>query len=160
MSRIPYASPSEMIAWASRIMERPRDFYIGDDPLAPYLNRWWIIPRSTGANCYLHEILRSDDDRALHDHPWANTSMVIDGRYIEHLPDGSSHMREAGSIVTREATAAHRLEILPGERAVSLFITGPKVRDWGFHCPKGWVHWKDFTAGENGESVGAGCGEP
>jgi hypothetical protein len=51
------------------------------------------------------------------------------------------------------------LEILPGERAVSLFMTGPKVREWGFACPKGWVHWRDFTGGENGELVGRGCGE-
>ena len=31
--------------------------------------------------------------------------------------------------------------------------------EWGFHCPKGWVHWRDFTAGKDGEIVGKGCGE-
>lgn len=46
-----------------------------------------------------------------------------------------------------------------GARAVSLFIAGPKVREWGFHCPNGWVHWREFTAGDRGELVGRGCGE-
>ena len=27
----------------------------------------------------------------------------------------------------------------------SLFITGPVIREWGFHCPNGWRHWKQFT---------------
>lgn len=85
--------------------------------------------------------------------------MLIDGRYVEHLSDGSANLREAGWVGSREATALHRLEILPGERAVSIFMTGPKVREWGFECPKGWVHWRDFTGGENGELIGRGCGE-
>jgi hypothetical protein len=33
------------------------------------------------------------------------------------------------------------------------------VREWGFHCPRRWVHWRQFTAGPNGETVGKGCGE-
>lgn len=154
---IEYATPDMMQCWASATMLRTPDFVIGEQ-LNPYLRRWWIVPRNEGCNVYLHEILRSDDDRALHDHPWDNVSMVIDGRYIEHTPDGS-FARDAGSIVQRSATDSHRLEVLPGERAVSLFITGPKLREWGFHCPNGWVHWRDFTGGENGELIGRGCGE-
>jgi len=155
-----YATPLEMRTWALVMMaSRQPDFTIGDDPAAPYLNRWWVIPRNEGCNNYLHEILRSDDDRALHDHPWDNTSMVIDGRYIEHLPDGRAIMRETGAIVSRAATDAHRLEILPGERAITLFMTGPKLREWGFWCPHGWRHWRDFTGGANGELIGRGCGE-
>lgn len=41
----------------------------------------------------------------------------------------------------------------------SLFFMGPWKRDWGFHCPKGWRHWRDFTKGPHGDDVGAGCGE-
>lgn len=157
MRPLAYATPEQLIAWAAAMMERAPDFVIGPAD-APYLRRWWVIPRNEACNVYLHEILRSDDDRALHDHPWANTSMLLDGRYVEHTPDGS-FMRGAGWVGSREATAAHRLEILPGERALSLFITGPKVREWGFICPQGWTHWRDFTGGEHGELVGRGCGE-
>lgn len=152
-----YTSPEDLAAWARGKMQRTPDFVIGD-PDNPYMRRWWIVPRNVGCNVYLHEILRSDDDRALHDHPWDNTSMLLIGSYIEHTPEGA-FMREAGSIVTRLATDAHRLEIPEGGRAISLFITGPKIREWGFHCPAGWVHWRDFTAGPNGETIGRGCGE-
>jgi quercetin dioxygenase-like cupin family protein len=144
-----------MQEWARGVMaSRPPDFVIGEG----YLNRWHIIPRNDFGNVYLHDFGRSDDDRALHDHPWRNVSYVIEGRYIEHTPDGQI-TRNAGDVVTRLATAMHRIELFPGERATTLFFTGPKVREWGFDCPQGWRHWRDFTAGENGEIVGRGCGE-
>ncbi len=148
------ASKADMLAWAARIMLREPDFIIGDN----YLRRWWVIPRNEQVNVYLHEILRSDDDRALHDHPWANSSWVLDGSYIEHLPDGSAIERRAGDFVSRDAEALHRLEIAEGGRALSLFITGPKVRQWGFACPNGWRHWRDFVGEDTGQ-VGRGCGE-
>lgn len=149
-----YASLGEMQAWAAGVMERAPDFVIGDD----YLRRWWLVPRNEQCNVYLHEIRRSDDDRALHDHPWANSSYVIAGCYLEHTPEGA-FLRTAGQVVTRTAETLHRLELLPGKRAVSLFITGPKVREWGFACPQGWRHWRIFTDPENPGQPGKGCGE-
>ena len=147
-----YASLPDMAAWARQIMSRDPDFVIGDD----YLRRWWIIPRNEGCNIYLHEILHSDDDRALHDHPWDNTSMLIDGGYIEHTPEGVFE-RTAGSIVTRKATDLHRLEVPEGGRAVSLFMTGPKLREWGFQCPKGWRIWTEFVDARDSGKIGRGC---
>jgi hypothetical protein len=147
-----------MRAWSMDLMlERQPDFLIGPAD-APYLRRWWVIPRNEMSNVYLHEILRSDDDRALHDHPWQNTSVLLVGSYVEHTPEGS-FVREPGSIVHRQATDCHRLEVNRGARVVSLFITGPKVRDWGFHCPKGWVRWQDFVDDRDSGLVGRGCGE-
>lgn len=154
---LPYADPAAMAAWAFVQMERQPDFVIGGS-LAPYLRRWWILPRNEFANVYLHQVLRDDDDRALHDHPWDNTPLLLSGCYVEHTPEGK-FLREPGAVVIRQATDAHRLSLVDGEPAVSLFFTGPKVREWGFHCPKGWVHWQDFTAGTHGELVGRGCGE-
>ena len=155
MSNLAYASVDDMAAWARAWMQRPVDFAIGDPT---YMNRWFVVPRNVTQNTYLHQILRSDDDRALHDHPWDNVSFLLIGRYAEITPTGS-YLREAGSIVRRRATDSHRLELIDGEPCVSLFTTGPKLREWGFHCPKGWVHWRDFTAGENGETIGKGCGD-
>jgi hypothetical protein len=61
---------------------REPDLYIGgkDDP---YLLRWYLIPRNRFFNVYLHKIVRSDDDRALHDHPWWWLSVMLKGRYAE-----------------------------------------------------------------------------
>jgi hypothetical protein len=152
---------------------RDPDFYIGGKD-NPYLLRWWIIPRNRFFNIYLHKFLRDDDDRALHDHPWASCSIILKGGYIEHQPEGV-YVRKPGRIYFRRATQAHRIELHrgywcswcanvwhpdssePGRPAWTLFITGPKIREWGFHCPEKWVHWRDFTTGQNGELVGKGC---
>ena len=161
MRPMEYSSLADMQAWASRVMMAPPDFVIGGNN--PYLRRWWIVPRNEFQNVYLHHGLRDDDDRALHDHPWPNQSFLINGRYREVMPEGS-FIREAGSLISRRAEDAHRLELIDGEPFISLFFTGRKEREWGFHCPNvdgppRWVHWRDFTAGENGEIVGKGCGE-
>ncbi len=145
-----------------RIAHRAPDLEIGG-AADPYLRRWFVIPRNRWFNIYLHHIRKSDDDRALHDHPWVNCSIILRGAYIEVIPSESAPdgvLRDTGSIVFRRPTSRHRLLILPHWSPVwTLFITGPRIREWGFHCPKGWVHWKDFTAGPNGETVGKGCGE-
>lgn len=162
--RIPNWLLRRLKRWAADAMLRSPDFVIGglDDP---YLIRWWAIPRNRFFNIYLHEIRRSDDDRALHDHPWPNCSILLSGGYVEHsIAAGGIHrqaLRAAGSVTVRGPRRAHRLEVVPClGTAVSLFVTGPVIRHWGFHCPRaGWRHWKDFTGGPNGETVGRGCGE-
>lgn len=137
---------------------RPPDFIIGT-PSDPYLRRWWAIPRNRIFNIYLHQFLRSDDDRALHDHPWWNCSLLLKGEYTEHtIPAGGINVRKvykAGNVKLRHARYAHRLELHAGE-CWSLFITGPAMRSWGFHCPQGWRHWRDFVA-ENPGEIGRGC---
>lgn len=131
-----------MQVWADGIMaSRPCDFEIGHD----YLKRWWVIPRNKFANAYLHEMTGPDDDRAMHDHPWDNTSVVIRGGYLEHTPEGIFERHE-GDVIARPATALHRLELLPGvTRTVSLFLTGPILRKWGFQTEAGWVPYDQFV---------------
>jgi hypothetical protein len=158
-----YASLADMESWARGMMaSRDPDFIIG--PGTPdYIRRWWIVPRNESLNQYLHLTQRSDEDRALHDHPWSNTSFIIAGGYWEVMPIGGSSetqmlWRGPGDVITREATAAHRLIIPDGSYCISLFATGPKVREWGFHCPQGWRHWREFTDQLDGASVtGKGC---
>lgn len=147
-------SLDEMIAWADSVMLRDPDFIIGEN----YLRRWWIIPRNFSCNVYLHEINRSDDDRAMHDHPWDNRTVILQGGYIEHTPVGSV-TRKAGDIIDRPADSVHRLEMIPGVRTITLFTTGPVVREWGFACPNGWVPWRDFVDDRDAGQVGRGCGE-
>lgn len=160
---LPWFILKRLKRFADRVIEaREPDFLIGgaDDP---YIRRWWVIPRNRWFNLYLHEILRSDDDRALHDHPWLNASILVHGCYFEHrIEAGGIHrrvLRWAGQVVFRRARTAHRLEVIPGKRMVTLFFTGPAIRHWGFHCPDaGWRHWEDFTDPEDRGLVGIGCG--
>lgn len=135
----------------------------------PYLKRWWIVPRNPIFNIYLHQILRSDDDRALHDHPWWNCSLILSGEYEEvtltpemlrgwmaakklypnrieskttYYAQQIGYVRKAGSIVFRRPDCPHRLVVT--KPAWTLFITGPRIREWGFHTSTGWVHWRKF----------------
>jgi len=145
---------------------RDPDFVIGG-VWDPYLLRWHIIPRNPLFNIYLHLFLRSDDDRALHDHPWPNCSVLLKGSYTEHtIEAGGIHRRKilrAGAVRFRwSGRLAHRIELHYGSpQCWTLFITGPRYREWGFHCPEqGWIHWRKFTRPEDKGSIGAGCDAP
>lgn len=134
---------------------RPPDVLIGGKE-NPYLRRWWVVPRNTSQNIYLHHFLRSDDDRALHSHPWEwNSSLILHGRYLEHTPTGIIQ-RHDGEFIHRVGEAWHRIELTDGP-VWTLFLTGPIVREWGFDCPQGFVHWKDFTASDDPGAIGRGC---
>lgn len=145
---------SVALSLVARAIEREPDFVIGS-PNSPYLRRWWVLPRNPIFNIYVHEILRSDDDRALHDHPWINVSILAVGSYTEVTPKGR-FLRMAGSVIWRMPSASHRLEV-NGSPCWTVFVTGPRVRNWGFHCPRGWVPWQRFTSPENKGQVGRGC---
>lgn len=138
---------------------RDPDFVIGGAD-KPYMRRWWIIPRNRFFNIYLHEFLRSDDDRALHDHPWWNLSLLLTNEYVEHtISAGGVNVRtlyNVGDLKFRSAKAAHRVELTRGP-TWSLFITGPTIREWGFHCPNGCRPWKQFVDQRDHGSIGRGC---
>jgi len=139
---------------------RPHNFAIGPKE-NPYMLRWWIIPRNSIFNVFLHVIKHDDDDRALHDHPWWSVSFCLLGGLTEfYEKDGKiiSRAIESGNVVFRNGKNPHRLE-LRSVFAKTLFITGPRFREWGFHCPQGWRPWYEFTKpGSKGE-IGKGCGD-
>lgn len=131
--------------WFEKIAaSRQPDFTVGND----YLHRWWIIPRNNFFNIYLHLFLHSDEDRALHDHPSWNISYLLKGEYTEWtIAQGGVHhskIYKAGNVRFRLARTAHRIELHKGP-CWSLFVNGPKWRNWGFHCPKGWRPWQQFV---------------
>jgi hypothetical protein len=148
------------MTWFERIAERRRPEFVIGSPDAPYLLRWWLLPRNRVFNIYLHRILRNDDDRALHDHPWWNLSYLLSGSYTEHvIEQGGVHkalVRAERSMTFRRASRAHRLELHDGP-AWSLFFTGPVIREWGFHCPAGWRPWQLFVSARDKGQVGRGC---
>ena len=153
-----------ILRWARA---RQPDFIIGGHE-DPYLRRYFLIPRNPVFNVYVHEFLRSDDDRALHTHPWIfNLSWLLDGPYIEWVPSAGNALRptqlfrKAGQVKFRWGAAPHRVQLhkIAGRNIPcwTVFVTGPRVRQWGFHCPKGWIHWKKFTAPDDKGAVGKGC---
>lgn len=205
LAELPHKLTTELfwLLWMRVAHRRDPDFVVGaDNPDGAYLNRWFLTPwrrwqtrmrkkaeaypsrwnravaRLAGLlpNLYLHQFLRDDDDRALHDHPSWAVSYILAGSYIEHtIAAGGIHRREwirAGSLRFLPTRHTHRIELQrhvnfagdvlakgPVKHCWSLFLFGPTVRDWGFHCPeRGWVHWKEFTADGKPGEIGPGCG--
>lgn len=142
-----------------QIIGKFREDGAGEDTV--FLNRWWIIRRAKAKrfrfNIYLHQFVRSDEDRAMHDHPWWSVSFCLSGSAVEHYEDRGCVLaltpraiREVPWLwpIFRKATHTHRIELTSDQPLWTLFITGPKTREWGFHCPQGWRHWKDFAFGQ------------
>lgn len=153
-----------ILRWARA---RKPDFIVGGAE-DPYLLRWWLIPRNPVFNVYVHLFLRSDDDRALHGHPWLfNVSWLLEGKYIEWVPGNGNLLRPvprfryAGQLAFRRGAAPHRIQLWRAggdeKPCWTVFITGPRVREWGFYCPRGWVPWQQFTDARDKGAIGRGC---
>jgi len=159
-----------------RIMDaRNPDFIIGATE-DPYLRRWWVIPRNPFINVYLHDFRKDDIDRALHDHPFASVSLALSDAPLVEIYAKRERDREMttllpayrwfearrvirqGCLVYRQGKFAHRMGV-PREPALTLFLTGPRFREWGFWCPKGWVPYREFVDARDHGKVGRGCGE-
>lgn len=127
----------------------------------PYLVRWTLFScRAFGI--FIHQILRSDDDRDLHDHPWPFWTFILKGRYTEYVPMDSpplwnyyrsstrnecemslkSKVCGPGTLVRHKAEDCHRLEL--DKPVWTLFIHGRRCREWGFHTPDGWIDWRTY----------------
>lgn len=149
-----------ILSWLLDISNKRKPDFIVKNQDGNYLSRWWVIPRNKIFNIYLHRFDGDDDDRALHDHPWLNLSIILKGSYIEHriLSGGvnSAKRYAAGAIKFRLPWAAHRISLVE-KPTFTLFITGPVVRIWGFHCPNGWRPWTEFISERDKGSIGKGC---
>lgn len=115
----------------------------------PYLRRWTLI-ETPWFELNVHHILRSDDDRHLHDHPWPFVSLIVSGGYLEHLdpPTGSTltlfRWREAGTLVWHRAEDLHRIELPAGQTAWTVVLCGRRRREWGFLTNFGWMPWRKY----------------
>lgn len=49
----------------------------------PYLHRWYVF-KTRRISLFVHKFVRSDEDRALHDHPWSFLVVPVWRGYIEH----------------------------------------------------------------------------
>lgn len=101
----------------------------------------------------LHFIHKPDPEPWLHDHPVSFISFILRGHYTEdrricHFDVGGWDEKR----VTRswfnqfQASEYDQHTIIECDpRTVTLCFMGPKVREWGYHTDKGWVHWKEYA---------------
>ena len=141
-----------------------------------YLKRMPLLPRNKWCKVYLHRYFGDDDlTYGLHDHPWNSVSFKLNNKkmreiyfidnvekyYPQHhfhpvygkifIPDYKrATSKNLEWMEYRDAAYAHAIAgIEPG--ALTLFIAGPRIREWGF-----WSgHWDSSlsTGWEHSNSV-------
>ena len=124
----------------------------------PYLERYYLFLKDRGEhfpfNIFLHRFLKSDIDD-LHDHPWPFATVILKGGYWEWRPQFNSQGEKVGEIAKwcgpgsfrcASANTFHRVELDPDIECWTLFMPGPKQRDWGFLVKNKWVQWEQYLA--------------
>lgn len=101
-------------------------------PECPYFKRWLLDLRLFSIR--LHHWVGSDDQRALHDHPWSFVTIILKGSYIDRTEDGDEHMTP-GKIRFRPALHSHTVIATD---CWSIIFTGPKTRKHGFWVDGKW----------------------
>lgn len=157
---------SELIAWiAFRVWIKwhllPYRLIDVDPDEGPLLIRFYIFTCQR-FSIYLHLLNRSDTARAMHDHPWNFWSLILSGKYYEHVPNrknlvlekspiGSTVIvRTAGNFFWRPATWVHRLAM--DAPCWTLVFHGRTVRTWGFveDSGEGYTWWTPYDRWKGG----------
>ena len=118
---------------------------LSPDETEVYMNRYWLfnpigsdytrkypfIPFSIR----IHNILRHDQDRHMHDHPFNARTWIMRGGYNEvRLVDG--HVveieRRAGDTSTLGFDSYHKITRIEDGGALTFFMFGPYKGQWGF----------------------------
>ena len=121
----------------------------------PYLERYYLFLRERNRfpfNVFLHKFLKSDPDD-VHDHPWPYATLILKGGYWEWIPHFDTVGRKTGEYQVwrgpghfriSKANSFHRIELDPDITAWTLFMPGPKQRDWGFLVKNQWIQWEQY----------------
>lgn len=120
----------------------------------PYAFRWTINLKWFAIR--VHQWIKTEDSRNMHDHPWDFYTLVVKGGYTDisewptvaaqqaagypiKIVDVTEIRRDKlsfGSIRWRPAIHKHYVEVNPGG-CWTVLLTGPVVRKWGY-----WVKGK------------------
>lgn len=120
----------------------------------PYLERYYVFLKDRQRfpfNIFVHKFLKGDPDD-VHDHPWPYATLILRGGYYEWTPDFDAqdvkigetrHWRGPGHFRICSPESYHRIELKSGVTAWTLFMPGPKRREWGFLVNNKWIpHYK------------------
>ena len=129
-----------------------------------YLRRFFLFSTRWGG-VYLHHIVRSDDDKFPHDHPWDFTTLILSGGYRDEqwqfddslglTPAGIQYCRPF-KIYRRKAEHIHRVRLwevktVPATNAAiavrgawTLVLRGPIRREWNFVTQERKVPWREY----------------
>src|SRR5258708_5774005 len=113
-----------------------------------YLHRWslWL---PFGLSLKLHKIVRPDNDRCEHDHPWWFVRIILHGGYVEQIK-GRVYARlpwrpwAFWRVYLCLPSFQHKILRLYKKNNWSLVLCGRNSGRWGFITAKGWIPWQEF----------------
>lgn len=138
---------SMMRRWIiKRAMRTPYAHIMSADGTEVYMWRYWVAnPYNKGyvkrwpwlPSIRVHRIMRADQDRHMHSHPWDARTIILQEWYFEETPrpNGNgrrSHCREIGYTGRLVPGTYHRISCVPLDGVWTLFFTWKQVGDWGF----------------------------
>lgn len=182
-----FASYPGLVDWVIRRAQRtPYSHIMSADGQSRYMGRWWLFNpyckdaqgNATPArwawlpSMRVHHIMRPDQDRDLHDHPWNARTIVLRGWYSEERPvdeffynpgwtgqverDGEMRdvfMRRAGYTGRLLFGQYHRISAVSEGGVWTLFITWRYRGTWGFLVDGKKVPWRTYLGIDKGPSA-------
>jgi hypothetical protein len=128
----------------------------------PLLTRYYLFLKERKRfpfNVFLHKFHKGDPGD-VHDHPWPYATLILKGGYYEYTPNfengkmvgETKHWRGPGHFRVCSANSYHRIELVSGITAWTLFMPGPQKREWGFLVNNKWTHNDNYleTRKQNG----------
>jgi hypothetical protein len=150
-----------IVDWLIRRAQRTPYLHISSaDGRDIYMYRYWLFnpypDKSMGKrpryqfpiSIRLHRIMRADQDRHLHDHPWNARTFILRGCYIEHRPDVDAPLvRVRGDTAKLRFGEYHRIAWVSDGGVWTLFVTGKYRGTWGFLVDGVKVKWREYLDG-------------
>lgn len=137
----------------NRAMKTPYVHIYGKDG-ETYMERYWLFnpypyPEEKRENWFpisirIHHIMRKDEDRELHDHPWNARTIILQGGYIEVREGDKEYVRLSGDTAKLKYGEYHRIVFVPSGGTWTLFITGKYRGTWGFLVDGVKVQWRQY----------------
>ena len=122
-----------------------------------YMRRWWLFNpydnetrqtrwRWCPISIRVHHIMKPDEDRHLHDHPWNARTIVLKGYYFEETPKRFKTLAKRGSGDTARIGYGqfHRIHTVSRGGVYTLFISGKYRGSWGFLVGGQKVPWREY----------------
>lgn len=125
-----------------------------------YMGRWWVVKPGTWQSrvlkaltgfesIRLHHIMRPDNDRDKHNHPFFYRTWVLDGYYSEYRRERRGEpsywqLLTAGKSSTGGLEMWHRIDDVSPQGVWTFFCMGENHGEWGFDTPDGYVESRDY----------------
>jgi hypothetical protein len=121
----------------------------------PYLERYYVFLKDRTwfpFNVFIHKFIKSDPDD-VHDHPWPYATLILKGGYNEWVPTFDEHGKKIGEVChwrgpghfrICSANSYHRIEMVEGVAAWTMFMPGPQKREWGFLVKDKWIQNEQY----------------